>query len=116
VRVHRDGEEVARLLFDRFASAVGVEERQALLVIQWSPQMLEASVDGLVERAREHGVTVLDLRAVLEPVVATRGIGAAFELHVDPDRPSGVGHMSPRGNGIAAAAIAEALRAARPGV
>jgi hypothetical protein len=109
VRVHRDGAEVARRLVDRWVEAVGLERRAALLVVQWSPQMVTAPIEGVVAQARERSVPVLDLREVLEPVVRARGIGAAFELHVDPGRPSGVGHMNAEGNRIAAEAIAAAL-------
>jgi len=54
-------------------------------------------------------VPVLDLRTVLEPLVQTRGIGAAFELHLDPERPAGVGHMNRAGNRAVAEAIAKTL-------
>ena len=109
VRVHGDGGEVAELLFERWASAVGTGERHALLVIQWSPQMIEVPIEGLLARARERGIPVVDLRAVLEPFVRERGIGAAFERHFEPGRPSGIGHMNAQGNRIAAEAIAEAI-------
>jgi hypothetical protein len=110
VRVHRNGAEVARRLVDRWLNAVGLEKRDALLVIQWSPQMVAAPIEGVVAQARQRGVAVLDLRDVLEPVVRARGIGAAFELHVDPGRASGVGHMNAQGNRIAAEAIAAAIQ------
>jgi hypothetical protein len=109
VRVHRDGAEVARLLIDRFAERVRADRRSALLVIQWSPQMVAVPIEGVVAQAREREIPVLDLREALEPIVSARGIGAAFELHFEPDRPSGIGHMNPRGNRIAAEAIAAAL-------
>jgi hypothetical protein len=109
VRVHRDGAEVARRLIERWINGIGTEKRNALLVIQWSPQMVAAPIEGVVAQARERGVPVLDLREVLEPVVRARGIGAAFELHFEPDRSSGIGHMNARGNRIAAEAIAAVL-------
>jgi hypothetical protein len=108
VRVHRDGGEVARRLIDRWIDVVGVDKRNALLVIQWSPQMVPAPIDGMVAQAREREIPVLDLRGVLEPVVRARGIGAAFELHLEPGA-SGVGHMNAQGNRIAAEAIAAAI-------
>jgi hypothetical protein len=80
-------------------------------VIQWSPQMVAAPIDGVVAQAREREVPVLDLREVLEAVVRARGIGAAFELHLEPGRPSGIGHMNQHGNRVAAEAIAAALPA-----
>ena len=116
VRAHRDGAEVARLLIDRWADAAGTGKRRALLVIQWSPQMVAAPIDAAVARARERGIRVLELREVLEPVVKERGIGAAFEIHLEPGRPSGVGHMNREGNRIAAEAIAAALPSPAAGV
>jgi hypothetical protein len=56
-------------LIDRWADAAGTREAPALLVIQWSPQMVAAPIDAAVARARERGIPVLELREVLEPVV-----------------------------------------------
>jgi len=115
VRVHRDGGEVARQLVDRWVDVVGHGKRDALLVIQWSPQMVAVPIDGVVAQARERAVPVLDLRDVLEPVVRARGVGAAFELHVDPAQSAAVGHMNAQGNRLVAEAIAAALPAAGDG-
>jgi hypothetical protein len=110
VRVHRDGGEVARLLFDRFADRLRGEHRAGLLVLQWAPQALDAPIGPLIARARERAIPVVDLRAALEPVVRERGIGAAFRIHAEPGQ-SGIGHMNAAGNRIAAEAIAAAVSA-----
>src|SRR5262249_33019073 len=114
VRVHRDGGEVARLLIDRFAESVR-SDRHALLVIQWTPTAIEAPVADVAGGARAHGIPVLDLRPVLEPIVRARGTGAVFRLHFESGRPSEVGHLNPAGNRMAAEAIADAVRALAPG-
>jgi hypothetical protein len=110
VHVHRDGGEVARRLLERWIARMRGERRALLLVIQWSPQMIDVPVADLVTFARDRGVPVLELRPVLEPIVRSRGIGAAFYLHMQPGQ-SGIGHMNPAGNRITAEAIEAALRA-----
>jgi hypothetical protein len=109
VRVHDDGAEVARLLLDRLAASAA--PRALLVVVQWSPTAVAAPVAPLLERARERAIPVLDLRPALEAIVHGRGVGAAFIVHVDPGRASGVGHMTPDGNRAAADAIAQAVAA-----
>ncbi len=109
VRVHRDGGEVAELLLGRVAARARDDHRKLLLVIQWTPSAVEAPIAGLVARARERGIPVLDLRPVLEPIVRTRGIAALFRVHVEPGRSSGIGHLNREGNRAAADAIAAAL-------
>jgi hypothetical protein len=111
VRAHRDGGEVARLLLDRLAARVRAERRAFLIVIQWAPNAIDAPIAPLLARARELAIPVLDLAPVLEPLVRARGIGAAFLIHIDPDRASGIGHMNLAGNRVAAEAIAIAVSA-----
>jgi hypothetical protein len=115
VRVHRDGAEVTRRLLDRWITRVRRERRALLLVVQWSPYMIEAPFERAVDHARERGVAVLDLRGVLEPLVRAKGVGAAFRTHVTSTGQLGVGHMTPAGNRIAAEAIASSVRALAPG-
>ena len=73
VRVHRDGGEVAQRLIDRWVDAVGLEKRDALLVIQWSPQMVPAPIGGVVAQAREREVPISTCARCSSPSFARAG-------------------------------------------
>ncbi len=111
VRVHRDGPEVARRLFDRLVTRAHGEGRALLLVVQWIPRSDPEPIAPLVARARLRGVPVLDLRAALEPEVAQRGTDALFVMHEARAGLEVPSHLNAEGNRVAAEAIAAALRA-----
>jgi len=111
VRAHRQGVRVARRLVDRLVERAGRDGRALWIVIQWIPGGDDAPVRPVVERARHHGVPVIPLVEALAPATERLGADAVFVSHPGPGR---VGHMTPRGNQLAAEAIAARLRAAAP--
>lgn len=106
VRAHRQGVDVARLLVDRLVERTRRDGRALWFVIQWLPGGDEEPARSLEERAAFHGVPVIRLVDALEPAAREAGVGALFQLHAD----GRVGHMKPRGNRLAARAIAARLR------
>lgn len=104
VRVHRQGEQVARLLVERLAAAAAARGVPWLLVALGDPAGPSGPTDALLRHARERGVAGLDL---LEPLRQELGAdpGLRARLFLAPGA-----HLSPAGNDWVAARVAARLR------
>jgi hypothetical protein len=113
LRVHRRGVEVGALLIDRIAALAREREVPLLFVVTWYPRSSPEPAKPVVARARALGVDVLVLEPLLRHLLGPGGarIPDLYKVHAKPGQPLDVGHMTPRGNAIVAAAIAERLRA-----
>jgi len=110
VRVQRDGGAVSAALVDRFADIASQRGMRLLLVAGWHPAARSDLLDPVRERARERGIELLELQPVLIREIDTHSGDWSGLFHSAVRYGGQAGHMTPFGNDLVAAAIAERLR------
>jgi hypothetical protein len=110
VRVQRDGGAVAAALVDRFADVASQRGMRLLLVAGWHPAAHTDLLDPVRERARARGIELLELQPLLAREIETHSGDWSSLFHVAVRYGGRAGHMTPQGNDMVAAAIAERLR------
>jgi hypothetical protein len=110
VRVQRDGGAVAAALVDRIADSASQRGMRMLLVAGWHPAARTDLLEPVRERARARRIEMLELEPVLMREIETHSGDWSSLFHVALRYGGQAGHMTPQGNEMVAAAIAERLR------
>ncbi|HVN38886.1 MAG TPA: hypothetical protein VMW19_12030 [Myxococcota bacterium] len=110
VRVQRDGGAVAAALVDRLADTASRRGMRLLLVAGWHPAARSELLDPVRERARARSIELLELQPVFLHEIETHSGDWSPLFHVAASYGGRAGHMTPQGNAMVAAAIAERLR------
>jgi hypothetical protein len=110
-REHRDGVAVGRLLVERIAELARERSLELLFVLQYIPSLTSEPKFGVVERAREIGIEVLDLEIRFRELIdeGRTTVRRIYRVHPMKGGTWLPGHMSAEGNLLAARLIADRL-------